>query len=65
MWTPFLYQHLVGGLFMAIAFVLYFTKTDKELLKAQGRSLYLLPLFVGAFYLILNFAWTWWALGGL
>lgn len=62
MWDTFLYQHLVGGFIFLIAFILYYKKTDKALIKAQGNKIILYPVIAFVFYFLLNLAWVSWAL---
>lgn len=62
MWDTFLYQHIVGGIIFISAFVLYYKKTDKDLIKAQGNKIVLYPVTAFVFYFLLNLVWTYWAI---
>lgn len=64
MWTPYIYQHLAGIILVGIACLLYYTKTDKEVLKAQGKRIIIFPLTAAGFYIVVNFIWTYLALRG-
>jgi len=63
MWKPFLYQHIVGGIIFIIGYLLYFSKTDKTLIRAQGRSIVFYPLVAFVFYFLINLFWMLWATG--